>query len=1275
MFRSLHLKIAIVLVLINVVSFALISLIQYETSIKQMNNQLIRHSLANLESTVANLDTLLDLRVKQAELLSESIPQLLETTELKLAFLRDKLNQTDFSMECIGIAGQDGTMSLVDGTVQQVASMDAYQQALKGIGSFSPMMLDPHGKPILWLMVPLHNSSNGIVGVVGLVLDPAQLFGEQLTLSSSDYTDSEVILIDRDTNLLYYRDTSLILKRNYMKDEPALRDFAVRLQNSEEGYGEASVFGRVLKMFYVKMPDNDWYAVFSVSKKEFEAPLRHAIWLNLGLTALTEIILGICLYFISRRYILNRLKQVVLVTKNVAAGNFYPEPLRIESLDEMGMLASSVNGMIDNLQDLFEPFQAFIRHNQYAMIVTDSQFVVTSFNKRAEEMLKYGENEIIGRKALLQWHDHDQLLARAKFYSDKLKRTITPDEAVLFVDSHKGFIPNWEWTWINRDGVRMLVSLNTSMMRYPNGKIKGYVLIARDISEIKKAVETNTRLSEILESAHDMIASFDMRGSIFYLNQAGYSFLGIESLNENNNRLSQYMPIPTTVRFADGLSEAQKLGYWQSEIEIIGANNRSQSASITVVSHQTDDGQDTFFSTIVRDISDQKEIERQLVKAKDEADEANEAKSSFLARMSHEIRTPLNGIIGLTYLLQRTELTELQTDYLRQVSESSQNLLRILNDILDFSKLEADKLILEQVPFRLEETLHRLSGIFSVLLGPKPVDFIIHLDPRIPEWIIGDPTRLEQVLLNLGANAIKFTNFGLIELMIILVRMDEGQATLHFSVKDTGIGMTDQQREQLFMPFVQADQKTSRKFGGTGLGLVISHTLVDLMGGRITIESAIHVGSELSFELVFPVNSQKSMPITLQPFELKVVVLEDHDRVAEHWRVLLSSFGCEVVTLCSWDQAMLLLKERKWDLFIVDMEAEIMHGEETWMNWKSLLDEHGVQVISSTSLLGRDALQQLPDEYKPAAVLVKPASSLHVRQALQVIRNRTMEIYDKERYAPSSLSDGSVESARSIDSYGTTRRPRIMVVDDQVINRLVANQILVAHGFDVELIESGADALAFLEAYPSRVDLILMDLHMPDMDGIEATTFIRRTFSAEDLPIVALTADMTKDRHVKCLNAGMNDIVTKPIKPEVLFTALGKWLPSLPHPSIERVTQLDETWEDTPYLKVSLALQQLNGKSALYLRLLDKFLLQYSDMENSLNALLNDKDSIGAIRLVHSLGGAAGHLGALAIQEAATKLESALLKGETPTLEKTDLLRSFNEGVASMQQLLFLKRS
>ncbi|MFB9274530.1 response regulator [Cohnella cellulosilytica] len=1278
MFQSLRFKIVAVLVILNSVSFLAISLINYGTFNKRMDDQLIRHSLSSLNSTAVHLSELLSLHLKEAERISRSVPLRLQTAEERLAYLRSASPQIDLPIRQIGFASLWGSMTLANGETFRVSGIPAYDSALQGSGAYAAMMLDSTGYPVLWQMVPYYGLDNRLTGVIGFALDAPALLSGQLDAHSDDYRDSSMILIDRETNLLYYKDTSLILKRNYLTDEPAVADFAKRLQNSDQGYGESMLFGRVLKMFYVKVPNTDWYAVYSVSKQEFEAPLRRSLWLNVALIAATVLVLGLFMYGVIQRSILGRLKQVVAVTQRVAAGNFYPRPLAVESRDEMGVLADSVNGMIDNLQELFEPYQAFIRHNQYAMIVTDAHFVITSFNQRATDMLGYRPHEVVGRKSLLLWHDPAQLQERAAYYSDKLQSRVDPDESVLFLPPRKGFLPNWEWTWVSRIGLRFPVSLNTSVIRHPDGTPKGYVLIARDVSEIKQAVATNTRLFAIMDSAHDMIASFDKRGQIFYLNKAGLALLDIESLSESNRHLNKYMSIPMTVRFAEGLSEARTHGYWQDEIDFTTAKGLIQRTSITVVAHQAHDDKEIYYSTIVRDISQLKEIQSQLLSAKEEADRANEAKSSFLARMSHEIRTPLNGIIGLTHLLQRLELTELQASYLDQISVSSDNLLRLLNDILDYSKLEADKLTIENVPFEPEELLHKLSGLFAVLIGPKPVDFIIRSDSRIPDWLIGDPTRLKQILLNLGSNAIKFTNIGLIELSVTAGEVDDRSARLKFSVKDTGIGMTEDQRKRLFKPFVQADEKTSRKYGGTGLGLVISHTLVERMGGALSVASQYQVGSEFSFELSFSVCADRPSADHPQFPGLKLLVLEDENRVAEHWRVLLTSLECETVALSSWRQAQALMKESRWDAIVIDLECGDMHGEETWTAWKTELDAAGVKAIASTTLSGRDALYRLADAYRPEAVLVKPSTPLQVRQALLVITSSSPR-------TAGPLPSPSAEAAAALETNAAGSAdvcPRIWVVDDQEINRIVIQQLLGSQGYTTFMLESGTEAVARIESGEAGVDLILMDLHMPDMDGIEATVRIRKRFGQERLPIVAVTADATPEMHARCREAGMNAIVTKPIEPVVLYACIRQWLPSLgPAPAAPAPAEAESeagaaaSWPNFPELQAAAALQRIGGKAHLYVKLLEKFVAQYADFRHRLEQLLESGETNDAIRLSHSLSGSAGHLGAAAIQEAAAALERSLRSDERVPEALERLYRSLEAGMNAIHRLLESKRS
>lgn len=1256
MFRSLRFKIVIFLIIANGLSFVALSFIHYANTSKQMNRQLEEQSMNDLQHTVTNLETLLALRLQEAEILTNSANIRTGTMASKLEAMTASMKHAQHTYAYYGIVTRSGNVTLNTGDTLQVDAIPSFSLALNGVSSISAPVLDPAGMPIVWLFIPLNDDGDSNVNEIAAIAIPSYpLFVDFLSLKSDKYEDSAMTLIDKETNLLHYSDDpALILKRNYVRDDPSTYKLAQQIRTTEQGYDNVELFGRVLKIFYKKVPGYDWYAVYSVSKSEFEAPIRGALWTNLSLVGLTEVALGLFLYLFTRIVILKRLGQVVNVTKLVASGDLYPPAIPSKSKDELGLLADSVNAMTDKLRDLFEPFTSIVSHNKYAMIVMDSGYMITSFNPNAEELLGYAEREMLGTRSLLIWHDLDQIRERAKQYADILKLPIEADESVLFALSTRGMLHDSEWTWFAKDGRRLLVTINPSIMHNPDGTVKGYVLLARDISEMKLTVATNTRLLEIIESAHDMIASFDPQGRIFYMNQAGMQFLGLEELNEQNNQLSKYLTIPQVINFADGLLLAREHGYWQSETELVRADGIVQPASMIVVAHHANDGDETFYSTIVRDISDRKLIEQQLVKAKEAADEANTAKSSFLARMSHEIRTPLNGIIGLTHLLQKSEMNAIQQEYLQQISNSSHNLLHILNDVLDFSKLEADKLTIEHVPFQLEESITRLSGIFSVLLGPKPVDFIIHVDSYIPEKLVGDPTRLEQVLLNLGSNAIKFTNVGLIELHVELIERIDIRAKLKFTFTDTGIGMTPEQRAKLFSPFVQADDKTSRKYGGTGLGLVISHTLVEKMGGQLDVTSTHLVGSTFSFSLSFDTTGEQRSYAAQEAFNRRVIVLEDHPAVAGNWRLMFEEMGCECALVSRWDEAVELLSSNHWDIIVIDMECGDMHGEETWSEWITTLGRYGIKTVCSTTLLGRDALQYVPNEQKPAAVLVKPTTAMQIRQMLHYFST-------DERQSQASITPpaavADVSDDEPLPEDGAPEKHVILVVDDQEINRIVAKQLLHQLGYRVILASGGDMALQCVEA--QLPDLVLMDLHMPMMDGHETTRLLREQYSKQQLPIIALTADVTHEQHAKCYVSGMNGIITKPIDPELLSKTLARAL----SPSMTAMSPADENpsaWADTPELQAGIALRRLSGKLNLYVQLLNKFITQYENVVDELRVSLSEHNLEHAVRTVHSLSGAAGHLGLNALQYAATALEHVLKQGEDGIAQLSELRRAMD---------------
>ncbi|MBW5448082.1 response regulator [Cohnella sp. CFH 77786] len=767
--------------------------------------------------------------------------------------------------------------------------------------------------------------------------------------------------------------------------------------------------------------------------------------------------------------------------------------------------------------------------------------------------------------------------------------------------------------------------------------------------EVFRPEEMNARLLAITESAHDMIATFDLRGKIMYLNRAGYELLGIRELTEKNGYLERYMSVPTTLRLVKGLRIALEQGYWQDESEWIVEGGNILATSQTVVAHKPEGADEPYFSTIVRDITDRKEIERQLLLAKQAADEANEAKSAFLARMSHEIRNPLNGIVGLTHLLKRSPLNDVQRDYVRQIAVSSNSLLHLLNDLLDYSKLEADKLTLHAVPFRLDDCLERLSGMFAVLLGPKPVELVIAVEPGVPDILVGDHARLEQVLLNLAGNAIKFTETGCISLEIGVVECDPTTVKLRFAIADTGIGMKPEQLEHLFQPFVQAGEGTSRSCGGTGLGLVICRSLIERMGGQgIEVVSRYGAGSTFAFELPFRIEVADWLSESLSA-GLKVLVLEDSPVMRDHWLSTLMRMGCQAEAVADWDSAERLLSEQNWDVWIADMECGDMHGEETWDKWKKTADRRGTAILCSTTLPGRDALLSLSEASRPDGFLIKPAVRQQIVHALQGLLDR------RSASVPPAIPQESAALPRLSG--------RVLLVEDNEINRVVLTKMLEDAGLTVHAESDGQQALRKLTELPFR--LVLLDLHLPGMDGFEIASRIRADGRWHALPVIAVTGQDVEGWRNVCRIAGMNDLLRKPVHPEELFRTLSHWLSSGLQTAASSVNGPEAAWPDTEELDIPLALHRLDGKTSLYLQLLERFRQEYADLATQLDAW-SDEDAKGPQRLLHSFRGAATHLGAMPVARVALALEEAYRLGRP----STELIRALEARLRCLMDII-----
>ena len=872
------------------------------------------------------------------------------------------------------------------------------------------------------------------------------------------------------------------------------------------------------------------------------------------------------------------------------------------------------------------------------MLVIDAQGIITLTNPQLDKLFGYDAGELAG-------HPIEILVPHAVRGHHVAER----DGFIAHGTSRQMGSIGADLHGLRKDGSKFSVEIGLSRLPAIHGHGVCVCASVRDITErrtMQAAVEASeAQLRSVLDSSPVAMLIEDAQEKLVYANHQLELLFG-RSMEELGSGDSYWCDPVSRQRFLAAIAGGNNVLNYEAEFR----SDDGRRFTLLLSSISLTQGERPLRIEWYFDISDRKRAEAEVLQAKEIAEEATRVKSDFLANMSHEIRTPMNVIIGMSHLALKTTLSEKQRNYIGKVHRSAENLLGIINDILDFSKIEAGKMSVETVPFRLEDVLENFSSMIGLKTEEKGLELLFSVPPELPTALLGDPLRLGQIMINLGNNASKFTDAGEIVVGVELVGETDGRVELHFWVRDSGIGMTPEQCARLFQSFSQADSSTTRKYGGTGLGLAISKKLVELMDGRIWVDSVPGQGSTFHFHAWFGCQADvlpRRMFHADELLGLRVLVVDDNASAREILSTMARSFGLEVDVAENGAHALHMMVEAErrtlpYDLVLLDWRMPTMDGVETLRRMQAG-DVDRIPAVIMVTAYGRGEAQEAAQHQQIVlpTVLTKPVTPSTLLEAIGEVlgKGAITETRIAEREDRSAADQASLAGAR------------ILLAEDNDMNQELARELLESAGIRLTIVDNGQEALDLLVS-GAVFDGVLMDCQMPVMDGYTATRRLRELPHLAQLPIIAMTANAMVGDREQAKAAGMNDHISKPLNVASMFACMAKWI----HPVAQPVSQAADAGSKPdaeaatlpaylPGIDQSAGLATSMGRIDLYRRLLVRFHDGHGQFRAVFEAAVASGEADAPARVAHTLRGTAGNIGAREVASAAAALELACKDG------------------------------